>query len=75
MIIIFYKMGKHIVEVLHIFGVRAIFLLLYITKTFSWSNEKWKFVYLNQYSPRKHHRLDGTTKFIQLNMGYLCALS
>ena len=52
MIYILYKMGGNIVLIIRIYGDRSIFLL-FSTKTLSWSNKKFKCVYLNQYSPRK----------------------
>ena len=41
------------VAILHFLELEPYLYYFVITKTLSWSNEKWKLVYINQYSPRK----------------------
>ena len=41
---------------IHIYGARAILYNFVITKTINMSNNKWKLVYLDQYSPWKKQK-------------------
>ena len=69
---------KNIAIIIHISGAWAIFyyyvitifLLFCIHQDTSLSNEKWKLVYINQYSPRKRHSIYRTSIFILYKMGY-----
>ena len=51
MIYILNNMGEKVLEILHIDGSGAMFILLYDSKTQNLSNDKWKMVQMDQYSP------------------------
>ena len=63
------KLEENIVAILHIYGVRSIFLWLYKTKTSNLIHMKYKLVYLDQYSHRNDQRLYGITILILHMLG------